>query len=1596
MADAKGKQLEVFVSKTEAELLSGEPNVLGLSSDRNTIVFNGKVVGSGANIHYKKIAISSSGTGWYRFAVNRGGFASQPSAIFCIERSYGQRKDEHYLFASTRNHVGNGNITQLAGYHNGGNGHFITKIRFAQKTSSANTDSCFLDFYTTAETGETYYVWIIGNWNALDIYKVDDEEEGQTYAYQVIETSLGFMPSEYTEFRNKLLCDAPISTEAPTDENYVITQGRGDYANQWFRRPFSLVWSYIKSKIASVLGLTETSLKIGSHTEFKSDGDVEMQYGSTYGNYNKALGYQSYGGLASGVEGKPYAQFKALPTLAMTVDGGTTYFAEALPSASLTYTYDGTEHSYTNSSAYTQWVVIINHADFLGSGVFPFNKCYFFGGRVLPDAVIASATELTEGSGTWQVVLQSTMTTTNTSIDRTTSATLRALIASTNVTAYGTAAGRQSFVGGYYSNAFGYRAGTGVANYANAFGNQSYCGGQGALAFGMFSLALGQNAIALGERSVASGSNAVTLGYEAMAATAYSNALGAFTKTGRQYQTALGCYNEGKSDTLLEVGNGSSSARKNVFEVTTSGVAKATRFEGRLGKKICVFDKSYVNAVVLLCKVDAWSGYMTLVGKIFVEQSGVNRFASYDVAMHYSTGASSVYNSRFYLSGNSYDAALNLHLVQCTYNGEKWWALQKKGVQQTTMYFTGYDYNVSWEMIGYYNTNTSTVLNEEINSSIVNCDEVLQLPTKTDGTKAVYEDKVLAQYLAKAVVVNSSSSTYTNQYVKFATIDVSNNAWENCSGTIIMSGEENPIYGIASFLFRSGSANTVVNQRKVEWEVLHNADYADSIKVVMTSNNVYDLYFQPKDNYIATRFEFISQEYAKITLHSNQSYVESIDAVVSSSLTGKVQSATQLATARTIGVSGGVVGTAQSFDGTRNVSIPITSVYDTAERTATTARVNPLWSSIGGGATPPLASRLPFVRENLLSFNTSILEAVEYTKDGGETWVDYGLSNEVKTSLLTDGFTAKVIAGNGDTTIAHKLKGLRFVLTANNLYCVLSHIVMWGSMFTGTKVKVEYLLNGATEWVELTNGSASYDPGYTIIYTGRRAFRNYSTATAATKSFRVTLSFNRGTDYDDSTSGNPIRLFRIAAYSDILYSTNGSEMSKTGHLYSYDTSKNAIFPANVTAEKFIGNLEGTATKATADASGNVIAETYVKSIEAKGGTLEVTKGDDTTEEVAIPNHEVLQFDGIITDEITVNAQSVTAWSKIYWASSVGKFVAAVTTLSTDSTTTKYYNNFDNGTIRLADYTANKIFRNSTSAQLYVLLNGTLTPIAAGTAETATQDAEGNTITDTYYSNVVAVGNQLTFTKPSGATKTVAIDVEGGETTSTSATIATPEFDGIITDEITEAISGVLTWDKIYYSTTLKKFVARSGTLANYTYHGTFQNNDNSYLQYGNGQSGGTLTNKTFRKSGTNELYVYNATSGTLDKISAVSLNSTTRTEFITWNAALFRCSTNEKITKYPSSVGGAVLYLQSGNDIISTAITFNGISLTRYPIKLCVDIASATWVDGFITINRTTSDTYGYIPNITIYDANMADITRSILTSRIYLQGYLTAAFTES
>lgn len=133
---------------------------------------------------------------------------------------------------------------------------------------------------------------------------------------------------------------------------------------------------------------------------------------------------------------------------------------------------------------------------------------------------------------------------------------------------YSHAEGDNSVALGNDTHAEGY-ATTAIAVASHTEGSQTATGpnAEGGHAEGIFAYALGRASHAEGAETVAEHD--------------YSHAGGYGTKTGANYQTAIGVYNEGRDDTLFEIGNGEGKDdRSNAFEVRKDGTVYAG------GKKI--------------------------------------------------------------------------------------------------------------------------------------------------------------------------------------------------------------------------------------------------------------------------------------------------------------------------------------------------------------------------------------------------------------------------------------------------------------------------------------------------------------------------------------------------------------------------------------------------------------------------------------------------------------------------------------------------------------------------------------------------------------------------------------------------------------------------------------------------------------------------------------------------------------------------------------------------------------------------------------------------------------------------------------------------
>ncbi len=288
----------------------------------------------------------------------------------------------------------------------------------------------------------------------------------------------------------------------------------------------------------------------------------------------------------------------------------------------------------------------------------------------------------------------------------------------------------------------------------------------------------------------------------------------------------------------------------------------------------------------------------------------------------------------------------------------------------------------------------------------------------------------------------------------------------------------------------------------------------------------------------------------------------------SSSAGGAANSAVKLASARTIKVGGYVYGTTVPFDGTKNIEIPITYIPE--------ARLSWGGTNRAGSVSVIDAAASQLHSANRFAFSNPAGITVEYSRDGS-TWTPYSVSDSVKVGLVSGKSNYLYIGGTSSgTTIKYKL---RITLDAQRM----------GVYTALKKVLINVNTNGAGGakcLIERSNVGSK---------TNFLTFGTFEvTGWSGWNSIPIDLNFGGGSDQTSNT-GCLRFTFSISslsssyssafAVSDIIalgdtYWNYPSEMSKSGHLYSYDSSQNAVFPANITAKSFIGSLQGTATNAT--------------------------------------------------------------------------------------------------------------------------------------------------------------------------------------------------------------------------------------------------------------------------------------------------------------------------------------------------------------------------------------------------------------------------------
>lgn len=288
----------------------------------------------------------------------------------------------------------------------------------------------------------------------------------------------------------------------------------------------------------------------------------------------------------------------------------------------------------------------------------------------------------------------------------------------------------------------------------------------------------------------------------------------------------------------------------------------------------------------------------------------------------------------------------------------------------------------------------------------------------------------------------------------------------------------------------------------------------------------------------------------------------------SSSAGGAANSAVKLASARTIKVGGYVDGTTVPFDGTKNIEIPITYIPE--------ARLSWGGTNRAGSVSVIDAAASQLHSANRFAFSNPAGITVEYSRDGS-TWTPYSVSDSVKVGLVSGKSNYLYIGGTSSgTTIKYKL---RITLDAQRMgvYTALKKVLINVSTngAGGAKCLIERSNVGSkTNFLTFGTFEVAGWSGWNSIPIVLN-FGGGSNQTSNTGCLRFTFSISSLS----SSHSNAFSVSDIIALGD-TYWNYPSEMSKSGHLYSYDSSQNAVFPANITAKSFIGSLQGTATNAT--------------------------------------------------------------------------------------------------------------------------------------------------------------------------------------------------------------------------------------------------------------------------------------------------------------------------------------------------------------------------------------------------------------------------------
>ena len=272
---------------------------------------------------------------------------------------------------------------------------------------------------------------------------------------------------------------------------------------------------------------------------------------------------------------------------------------------------------------------------------------------------------------------------------------------------------------------------------------------------------------------------------------------------------------------------------------------------------------------------------------------------------------------------------------------------------------------------------------------------------------------------------------------------------------------------------------------------------------------------------------------------------------------------------------------------------------------------------------------------------------VEYSRDNGTTWTDYGASDEAKQKLMSSignsFYIGKYTSSDmGNVTTDWKLR-VTLISPACGVYSTLNKFAFYVSTTgaSGCTVTIDAQTKaneGTSTWVTFANGvSVSGWSGWNIVNTS--GITTYSNSTSQYSRIRFTFAIGNAAS---TTYSNALSVSKILGYGGAGWSTPNN-LAANGHIYTYDVNLNATFPGNIYPSTNNSKTLGTSSLKWAD----VYATTLHGNLSWSEITSKPTATGSKVTGISIADHATGTIRGVKTTTTTASKVTVGTHSTDY-------------------------------------------------------------------------------------------------------------------------------------------------------------------------------------------------------------------------------------------------------------------------------------------------------------------------------------------------------------